>query len=181
MRFRQVARGNVNGLAVALDLLTFFEDGHRQFGGAEPRLAIEIAFERQANERHRVKAVLGGKRLGLVQGFAGDDGDLHFCAAARPVEHQIFDIVRRAPDKGCAYLVATIRVVGAGCLQFQILDLRIWQHQLGGQPTGRQPQGRAAQIPQRLCQIGGIECGFTDLQPTARGAMQKADGGVGYV
>ena len=32
-----------------------------------------------------------------------------------------------------------------------------------------------------LGQIGGIKSGFTNLQPTARGSVQQADGGVGDV
>ena len=181
MRFWQIARRNLDRLIVALNLFAFFQNGRGQFGRAKPGLAFEIAFKGQAYERHRVKTVFGSKGFGLVQRFAGNHGDVHACTCARPVEHQILDIIGRAPHQSGANLVAPICIIGAGRIQFQIFDLRIRQHQLGCQPARRQPQCRAAQIAQSLCQIGGVERGFTDLQPTARGAMQKANGGVGYV
>ena len=181
MGFWQIARGDLNCLTVPLNLFAFFQYGRRQFGCTKPRLAFEIALKGQANERHRVEPMFGSKGFGLIQRFAGDHGDLHFQACAGPVKHQILNIIGRAPHQCSADLVAPICVIWAGCIQLQILDLRIWKHQLGGQTTRRQTQGRATQVTQRLCQIFGVERGFTDLQPTARGAMQKGNGGVGDV
>ena len=122
-----------------------------------------------------------GKGLCLFQRFARHDGHFDHRAGAPPVKDQILNGIRRAPFEGCADLCFTRGLVWPRYRHFGVKDLPGRQNQLGSDPMRRQPKRRGAQVSQRLLEVRGVKLDRPNLQPTARGAVQKANGRIGDI
>ena len=178
---RQVALQDRDGVAVLFDGLALGKDGRGCFGRAEERLADELSLGGNRDEGHRVQPVRDGKTFRLGQSFAGDDGNPDRRPLARPVEHQIGQVIGRAAVQGGCDLAALFVAAGAGGRHLGIQHLAAGQDDLGRHPHRRQAKRGLAQVIQRFVQVGGIKRNLADRKPAFRRPVQQGDSIAGQI
>ena len=110
-----------------------------------------------------------GKGFGLLQGFAGDGGDMGAPAEFFAVDDQFIKRVGRLPFQAGG----NIGVGGQRAVDGEIFDLIARQHQLAAQPVGFDFQRFFAQGPEVIIQCRACNIGLPDAPPAARHTVQQ--------
>ena len=122
-----------------------------------------------------------GEAFGLVQGFAGDHGDLRAILTGDVIPDQFGHRIGGLAFQTGGNLGLAAGLIGAGRGDVQILDLGIGDHKLGREALRGKRFGLGLQRGEGGGKVIDIEGGVADFGPAAFCAVQQRDAVIGEV